>query len=91
MLPTLVRNPFSEPRWIYEIKWDGWRCLCFLRDGKAHLVLRRRNSLVERFPQLKEIGKLMKADTAVIEGEIVALDKNGECEHFNCRSSDLCR
>jgi bifunctional non-homologous end joining protein LigD len=77
MLPSLVSKPFSNSGWLFEPKWDGWRTQCFLREGKAHLVSRKRKSLTERFPELREIGKLIKATTAVIDGEIVALDHNG--------------
>jgi bifunctional non-homologous end joining protein LigD len=77
MLPTLVSKPFSQSGWIYEPKWDGWRTICFLRDGKAHLASRKRNSLDERFPVLRDIGKLIRADTAIIDGEVVALDQDG--------------
>lgn len=38
---------------------------------------RRRNSLTERFPELREIAKSVNATTALIDGEIVALDKDG--------------
>jgi len=86
MLPTLVSKPFSAADWIYEIKWDGWRSLCYLRDGRAHLVSRRRNSLTERFPELREIGKLIKAETAVIDGEIVAIDADGMPQFDGLRS-----
>jgi hypothetical protein len=55
----------------------SWRTLCFIREGKAELVSRKRNSLNERFPELREIGKLIKATTAVVDGEIVALDQDG--------------
>jgi bifunctional non-homologous end joining protein LigD len=48
-----------------------------VRDGKAHLVSRRRNSLNERFPELRDIGELIKAKTALIDGEVVALDQDG--------------
>jgi bifunctional non-homologous end joining protein LigD len=77
MLPTLTHRVFSSAEWIYEIKYDGWRATCLLHDGKAHLVSRKKNSLTERFPELREIGKLIKATTAVIDGEIVALDQDG--------------
>lgn len=86
MLPMLVHKPFSDPGWLFEPKWHGWRTLCFLRDGKAHLVSRRRNSLTERFPELREIGKLIKATTAILDGEIVALDKDGLPQFDGLRS-----
>ena len=77
MRPTLAAKPFSNAAWLFEPKWDGWRTLCFVRDGKAHLVSRRRNSLNERFPELREIGDVIKAEAALLDGEIVALDEAG--------------
>ena len=77
MLPMLVHKPFSHQEWLFEPKWDGWRATCFVRDGEARFVSRKRNSLNERFPQLKHVGETIKANTAVIDGEIVALDKKG--------------
>ena len=77
MRPTLAAKPFSNKGWVFEPKWDGWRTLCLLRDGKAHLVSRRRNSLDERFPELRDIAVAIAAKAALIDGEIVALDHDG--------------
>jgi bifunctional non-homologous end joining protein LigD len=77
MRPTLAAKPFSDSGWLFEPKWDGWRTLCFVDDAKAHLVSRKRNSLDERFPELAQIGKAIKVKTALIDGEIVALDEDG--------------
>jgi len=89
MRPTLAAKPFSDSGWLFEPKWDGWRTLCFLRRGKVHLLSRRKNSLNERFPELREIGKLIKAETALIDGEIVALDKAGLPQFDALRSRRL--
>jgi bifunctional non-homologous end joining protein LigD len=35
MLATLVDDPFSDPGWIFETKWDGFRSVCFVRHGQA--------------------------------------------------------
>lgn len=77
MRPTLAAKPFSDTGWLFEPKWDGWRTLCLLRGGKAHLLSRRRNSLNERFPELRDIAEAIKAKTALIDGEIVALGDDG--------------
>jgi len=45
MLPMLVNKTFSDSGWLFEPTWDGWRMLCFVRDGKAEVVSRKRNSL----------------------------------------------
>ena len=77
MLPTLVRAPFSNPDWIFEPKWDGFRAICYMRDGEVRFVSRRRNDLTAKFPELQSIAESVKARSAVLDGEIVALDENG--------------
>ena len=81
MLPTLVQKPFSSHQWLFEPKWDGWRAMCFLKDGEVRFISRKRNSLNERFPQLKGIAELIQAGNAIVDGEIVALDGKG-LPHF---------
>jgi len=77
MLPTLVELPFSNPDWLFEPKWDGFRAICFLENGSVRFVSKNRKSLTQRFPDLQKIPKSINAKTAIIDGEIVALDKKG--------------
>jgi bifunctional non-homologous end joining protein LigD len=77
MFPTLVKLPFSNPDWIFEPKWDGYRAICFLENGSVRFVSKNRKSLTQRFPDLQRTSKSIKAETAIIDGEIVALDKKG--------------
>lgn len=77
MVPTLARQPFSNPDWLFDPKWDGFRAICFLQDGAVRFVSRNRKSLTARFPDLQRIAKTMKAKTAILDGEIVALDLAG--------------
>jgi bifunctional non-homologous end joining protein LigD len=77
MQPTLARQPFSNPDWLFEPKWDGYRAICFLQDGKVRFVSKNNKSLTERFPDLQGITKSIKAESAILDGEIVALDKKG--------------
>jgi len=78
MLPTTIKLPFSDPQWLFEPKWDGFRALCFLKDGKVRFLSRKQRSLTQRFPELQAISTLIKAETAIIDGEIVALDRGGK-------------
>jgi len=75
MLPTPIKLPFSDPAWVFEPKWDGFRALCFLKDGKVRFISRNQQNLTQRFPELREVAELIKAKTAIIDGEIVALDR----------------
>ncbi len=77
MLATSVEKPLDDPGWLFEIKWDGYRAVSFIRDGKARLVSRNQNDLTGEFPELRELSKSITAKNAVLDGEIVVLDERG--------------
>ena len=77
MLATSVDKPFDSPEWLFEIKWDGYRAVCFLENSKSRLVSRNQNDLTGQFPELQGLSKLVKAQTTILDGEIVALDEQG--------------
>ena len=70
-------RPFSHPDWIYEIKWEGFRSLAYLEDGHCKLVSRNGNEF-KSFAALNLALPLeCGAQDAVLDGEIVCLDKTG--------------
>ncbi len=77
MLATTVDEPFDSPDWLFEIKWDGYRAVAFIENGKVRLVSRNQNELTARYPELKDLAKSVKAKTAILDGEVVALDEQG--------------
>jgi bifunctional non-homologous end joining protein LigD len=78
MLATLGSTVPSGSDWLYEVKWDGYRALCFIEGGKVRMVSRRGTKLDKQFAAVAQsLGQSVKADTAVIDGEVVALDDNG--------------
>jgi bifunctional non-homologous end joining protein LigD len=76
MLPSVRSFPFSDPDWIFEPKWDGYRALCLIEDGSVRFMSRNKKELTERFPELRSIHHAMKAKLAILDGEIVGLDQN---------------
>jgi bifunctional non-homologous end joining protein LigD len=78
MLAESVTEPFDGAQWLFEIKWDGYRAIAFLENGKVRLVSRNQNDLTGRYPELKDMAKTMKAKTAILDGEVVALDSEGK-------------
>jgi bifunctional non-homologous end joining protein LigD len=78
MLATLIPQPFSDPEWIYEIKLDGVRAVCFLKDGKMRLVSRNGKEMNLRYPELAGLTEMIGDKNAILDGEIVALDENGK-------------
>jgi bifunctional non-homologous end joining protein LigD len=77
MLATLIDKPFSDPDWLFEIKWDGVRALALLRDGKLTLRARSENDITRAYPELATLPDAVHARRAILDGEIVALDERG--------------
>jgi len=80
MLASIGEAAFSDPDWLFEIKWDGVRALAWIADGK--LTLRSRNSqdITKRYPELAELPQAIAARDAILDGEIVALDARGHSD-----------
>jgi len=63
--------------WLYEVKWDGYRALA-AKDGSAvSLLSRKGNNLTRDYPEVVEAVQGIDAKTALLDGEIVALDEQG--------------
>ncbi len=77
MLATSVEEPFDDPDWFFEIKWDGYRAVAFIEKGGVRLVSRNQNDLTAQYPELHELARLVRAETAILDGEIAALDEQG--------------
>jgi bifunctional non-homologous end joining protein LigD len=78
MLATLSTSIPSGTDWLYEVKWDGYRALCYIADGKVRMLSRRGIKLDKQFATVvAALAQSVKADTAIIDGEVVALDENG--------------
>ncbi|HXZ32148.1 MAG TPA: non-homologous end-joining DNA ligase [Terriglobales bacterium] len=77
MLATATDKPFDSPEWLFEIKWDGYRAISFIEHGKVRLVSRNQNDLTAQFAELQDLPQFIKAESAVLDGEIVALDEQG--------------
>lgn len=77
MLASIAENPFDDPNWLFEIKWDGYRVISFVEDGNVRLVSRNQNDLAPRYPELRELAKLVKVKSAILDGEVVVLDEQG--------------
>jgi len=66
-------EPFDSPRHVFEIKWDGARCLLFKRGREIRLQNRRLDDITWRYPDLAGLHRHIKAKNAILDGELVAL------------------
>jgi bifunctional non-homologous end joining protein LigD len=77
-MPLLRRPlPFDHPEWIFELKYDGFRSLVVIQNGRAELISRNGNSF-QSFEALRKQLKSPYAGKTVLDGEIVCLDKRGK-------------
>jgi bifunctional non-homologous end joining protein LigD len=65
------------PEWIFEIKWDGVRGLCYIENGALTILTRNNNRCERQYPELSVIPHYIEAESAILDGEIVVLDPKG--------------
>ncbi len=77
MLASLGTAPFSDPGWLFEIKYDGVRVLARRRDRVVTLFGRKGDDVTHRYPEIAHaLSKAAPADF-LIDGEVVAMDEDG--------------
>ena len=77
MLASVIEKPFDDPNWFFEIKWDGYRAVSFIENSNVRLVSRNHNDLTHRYPELQHLPKFLRAKSAILDGEVVAVDEQG--------------
>ncbi|GAC1299855.1 MAG: hypothetical protein NVSMB19_05130 [Vulcanimicrobiaceae bacterium] len=78
MLATAVDAPFDDPKWLFELKWDGYRALVRIeRDGAVAVASRNGKDFTLKFPELAELADAFAERPLIVDGEIVVLDDDG--------------
>ena len=77
MKSMLAEKPPKGDKWLFEIKWDGVRAICFIDDKKVLISSRTGHSCERQYPELSVIGHQVAARQAILDGEIAVLDKAG--------------
>ncbi|MBM7025602.1 ATP-dependent DNA ligase [Clavibacter zhangzhiyongii] len=79
MLATAATGAGLDPdeEWAVEMKWDGYRAIAVVADGRATITSRNGVDLTPAFPELAELPDALDVDAAVLDGEIVVLGAGG--------------
>ncbi len=80
MLATLSEQPFSDPNWLFEIKWDGVRALAWIENGELTLRARSGSDITSQYPDLGGLKEAFSGRQAIIDGEIAALNERGHSD-----------
>jgi bifunctional non-homologous end joining protein LigD len=87
MLATLTDAPFDDKAWIFEDKYDGFRMVAKIDGGSVTLYSRNGVIVSKNYIEVAKALERVKGD-AVIDGELVALDKDG-VSHFQLLQNAL--
>jgi bifunctional non-homologous end joining protein LigD len=74
MLATRWPEPFSDPEWGFEVKWDGVRAVAHWDGSNLAVFSRSGRAILPAYPELDRLGGL---EPCILDGEIVALDDTG--------------
>ncbi|HUF16607.1 MAG TPA: DNA ligase, partial [Thermoanaerobaculia bacterium] len=78
MLAVLVDGiPPDETNWVYELKYDGFRAIAASSVGRVAVISRNGIDLADRFPTVAASVSRLRGHQAVLDGEIVAVGKDG--------------
>jgi bifunctional non-homologous end joining protein LigD len=81
--PTRRREPFDDPNWLFDFKYDGFRGLFYIDRGGPRFVSRNGN-LLRRFDALCElVAAELDADDAILDGEVIAADETGRPQFYD--------
>ena len=83
----------DDPRWLFEIKLDGYRAMAVKSSGRLNLFSRRRNSFNSQYSLVVDALADLP-DNTVIDGEVVALDESGRpafnlLQHYRAEASRI--
>lgn len=77
MLAKLSKLPANDDGWAVEVKWDGVRAIAYCRPGRLELQSRNLNNVTAQYPEVRGLSRQLGARDAVLDGELVAFDKEG--------------
>jgi bifunctional non-homologous end joining protein LigD len=81
--PIRRTEPFDDPEWLFDLKYDGFRALCYLEQGSCRLISRSGNPM-HRFAGLADqIAASLDVDDAILDGEIISADETGRPQFYD--------
>ncbi len=79
MLAETAREPFDSSDHLFEVKYDGARCVAYVSDGRVRLLARSGTDHTAGFPELQDIHRQLNATEVVLDGELIV--ETGEGAH----------
>ena len=77
MAARVVQELPDGAEWMYELKFDGYRALLLKNGASVQIRSRNNKDMTALYPPIRAAGARFRAETAVVDGEIVAVDASG--------------
>jgi bifunctional non-homologous end joining protein LigD len=81
MLATAGGRPFTDPAWIYEIKYDGYRCMARIEGGQVQLRTRNCADCTKWYPEVAQVLARLPGGPHLVDGEACVLDDIGRSDY----------
>ena len=78
MLATLIDEPFDDDRWLFELKWDGYRAIGVIEPKQITLTSRTGKDFSQQFREMENLAEAFRSLPIVVDGELCVLDKDGK-------------
>jgi len=88
MLTTLIDEPFDDDRWLFELKWDGYRAIATIEKDEVTLTSRTGKDLLHQFREMRALAGAFKSIPVVVDGELCVLDAHGKPDFQALQSRD---
>jgi bifunctional non-homologous end joining protein LigD len=80
--PTWRKDPFDHADWLFDMKADGFRGLCYVEQGRNRLISRNWNTF-DQFADLADaVAGELGVREAVLDGEVIAADETGRPQFY---------
>lgn len=87
MLASPTKKIFKDPDWVFELKWDGYRVMANIKDGKVEIYSRNGISYNKKFAAISKELEQIPFD-CILDGEVIAMDKNGKTDFQKLQKYD---
>ena len=87
-LATLADRVPAGDQWLHEIKFDGYRLMCYVMQGRVRLMTRRGLDWTSKFREVADAIAALPVEDAILDGELIALDSTGRST-FNAMQNAL--
>ncbi|MBE1442188.1 DNA ligase [Paenibacillus sp. OAS669] len=83
---SIQHEPFDDPQYLFEPKWDGWRIVIHKQGSRIEAYTRHGNKVTKKFPELEQAVSAIQTHTAILDCEgIVMRDGRPVFDDFSYR------